>query len=80
MILESVSDLGLSMANCRGQSYDGADNIAGKYVEASTLIQGQFNNALYIHCMNHRLNLCVADTCSLTMVSFCLIHPYASFI
>ena len=56
------------MDNCRGQSYDGAGNMAGRYVGASTLIQNQFPKAIYVHCMNHRLNLCVADTCSLTMV------------
>ena len=42
--------------------------MAGRYVGASTLIQNQFPKAIYVHCMNHRLNLCVADTCSLTMV------------
>ena len=64
MILKAVADLGLPMANCRGQSYDGAGNMAGKYNGVSSLIQGQFSKALYVHCMNHRLNLCVADTCS----------------
>ena len=56
------------MDDCRGQSYDGAGNMAGRYVGASTLIQGAFKKALYVHCMNHRLNLCVADTWSLQMV------------
>ena len=68
MILGAVADLGLSMSNCRGQSYDGAGNMAGKYNGVSSLIQGQFSKALYVHCMNHRLNLCVADTCSLYLV------------
>ena len=56
------------MDDCRGQSYNSAGNMAGKYLGASTLTQGQFNKALYVHCINHCLNLCVADTCSLTMV------------
>ena len=64
LIINLVRDLGLTMDNCRGQSYDGAGNMAGRYVGASTLIQ----HAIYVHCMNHRLNLCVADTCSLAMV------------
>ncbi|CAB4020457.1 52 kDa repressor of the inhibitor of the kinase-like [Paramuricea clavata] len=64
MILKAVADLGLPMANCRGQSYDGAGDMAGKYNGVSSLIQGQFSKAFYVHCMNHRLNLCVADTCS----------------
>ena len=68
LIINLVRDLGLTMDKCRGQSYDGAGNMAGRYVGASTLIQHQFPKAIYVHCMNHRLNLCVADTCSLAMV------------
>ena len=64
LILKSINDLGLNMDDCRGQSYDGAGNMAGRYVGASTLIQRQFQKVVYVHCMNHRLNLCVADTCS----------------
>ena len=67
-IINSVHDLGLTMDNCRGQSYGGAGNMASRYVGASTLIQHQFPKAIYVHCMNHSLNLCVADTCSLAMV------------
>ena len=68
VIITSINDMGLSMDCCRGQAYDGAGSMAGKYVGASTLIQNQFNKAIYIHCMNHRLNLCVANTCSLQLV------------
>ena len=68
LIINSVRDLGLTMDNCRGQSYDGAGNMAGRYVGASTLIQHQFPKAIYVRGMNHCLNLCIADTCSLAMV------------
>ena len=68
LILKSINDLGLNMDDCRGQSHDGAGNMAGRYVGASTLIQRQFQKVVYVHCMNHRLNLCVADTCSLAVV------------
>ena len=57
LIINLVRDLGLTMDNCRGQSYDGAGNMAGRYVGASTLIQHQFPKAIYVHCMNHRLIL-----------------------
>ena len=68
MIMKAIEEQGLSMNDCRGQSYDGAGNMAGKYQGAATRLQGQFSKALYVHCMSHRLNLCVADTCSLPMV------------
>lgn len=49
LIIYLVRDLGLTMDNCRGQSYDGAGNMAGRYVGASTLIQHQFPKAIYVH-------------------------------
>lgn len=49
LIINLVRDLGLTMDNCRGQSYDGAGNMAGRYVGASTLIQHQFPKAIYVH-------------------------------
>ena len=57
------------MEDCRGQCYDGAGNMAGRLSEASSLIPQAHEKAIYVHCMNHRLNLCVADTCSLALVS-----------
>ena len=68
MILKVVSDLGLSMDDCRGQCYDGAGNMAGQYNGAAALIKEQHQKAIFVHCMNHRLNLCIADTCSLPLV------------
>ena len=68
IILKAVSDLGLSMDDCRGQCYDGAGNMPGQFNGASALIKQQYEKAIYVHCMSHRLNLCVADTCSLTLV------------
>ena len=62
LILKSINDLGLNMDDFRGQSYHGAGNMDGRYVGA--LIERRFQIAVYVHCMNHRLNLCVADTCS----------------
>lgn len=73
LILKSINDLGSNMDDCRGQSYDGAGNMAcwcvgNVVIGASTLLQRQFQKVVYVHCMNHRLNLCVANTCSLPLV------------
>jgi len=68
VILKVIADMGLCMDDCRGQCYDGAGNMAGEYNGASALIQQQFEKAIYVHCLSHRLNLCVADTCSITLV------------
>ena len=57
-ILSAVADLGLPMADCCGQCYDGAGNMAGRLNGASSLITAEHEKAIYVHCMNHRLNLC----------------------
>ena len=69
LILQASADLGLSMDDCRGQCYDGAGNMAGRLSGVSSLIRQAHEKAIYVHCMNHRLNLCVADTCSLALLS-----------
>ncbi|XP_068686728.1 52 kDa repressor of the inhibitor of the protein kinase-like [Montipora foliosa] len=65
LILQASADLGLSMDDCRGQCYDGAGNMAGRLSGASSLIRQAHEKAIYVHC----INLCVADTCSLALVS-----------
>ena len=52
----------------RGQSYDGAGNMAGVKSGASSNILRLFPKALYFHCSAPRLNLLVAETCKLLSV------------
>ena len=68
LLMETASKLGLDMENCRGQGYDGAGNMSGKYIGAATLISRDYPAALYIHCASHRLNLCVAETCKIQAI------------
>ena len=68
LIIGAVGDWGLSMDDCRGQCYDGAGNMSGRLNGASSLIRAEHDKAIYVHCMNHMLNLCVADTCQLPLV------------
>ena len=62
LILKAVADYGLNMEDCRGQAYDGAGNMAGRYNGAARLIQNVHKSALYVHCFSHQLNLCIAAT------------------
>ncbi|CAH3167123.1 unnamed protein product [Pocillopora meandrina] len=68
IITAAVANLGLTMEDCRGQCYDGAGNMAGRLNGASSLISAEHEKAIYVHCMNHRLNLCIADTCQLPIL------------
>ena len=63
-IKTEIRSLGLDLHNCRGQGYDGAGNMSGKYIGAAVRIQNDFLDAIYVHCASHRLNLCVTNACS----------------
>ena len=67
-IKETLGSLGLDLNNCRGQGYDGAGNMSGKYIGAAALLKKDSPLALYVHCASHRLNLCVANTCKIQPV------------
>lgn len=67
-ILEALETYGLNIANLRGQGYDGAGNMAGKYRDAASVLQSKYPKAVYVHCAAHALNLCVVATCSVQLV------------
>ena len=64
-ITEALERYSLEMKNCRGQGYDGAGNMSGKYIGASSIIRRQYPLAIYIHCASHRLNLCITASCQI---------------
>ena len=68
LVLEALENLGLSYKDCRGQGYDGAGNVAGHLSGLSARILAINHKAIYVHCSSHRLNLCVAKSCSVTLV------------
>ena len=55
------------------QSYDGASVISGQLGGVQTLMKEHYPYAIYIHCVAHRLNLIVVDTCKNIIVSYFLI-------
>ncbi|RCW19135.1 hypothetical protein GLYMA_12G115000v4 [Glycine max] len=48
---------GLSLSSIRGQRYDGASNMRGKFGGLRTLIQNENPSAYYVHCFAHQLQL-----------------------
>ena len=50
---------------CQGQGYHGAGAVAGIYNGTAALIRSEFKKAIFVHCSSHRLNLCVAASCSI---------------
>ena len=67
-ITTEIRSLGLDIQNCRGQAYDGAGNMAGKYQGTAARIQLEYPLALYVHCASHRLYLCIVKSCEILLV------------
>ena len=55
--------LNLPMSGLRGQTYDGASNMAGKYTGAQAILRRQQPLALYVHCGAHCVNLITQAGC-----------------
>lgn len=67
-VVDLVTSLGLDMANCRGQCYDGAGNMAGRVNGAAKLILNDYPKAEFTHCRSHALNLAVMKGCKVQTV------------
>lgn len=67
-ISELLEQLGLSLTNLRGQGYDGAANMSGKFKGTQAYISKHKPLATYVHCYSHCLNLVLVKACSVQPV------------
>ena len=78
--------LSLNLKYLRGQSYDGAGNMAGRYQGAAAVIQRDYPRAVYFHCAAHALNLCIVAACNVqevrnflaTLEQICLFFSFSA--
>ena len=56
-VLEFLRDTGIDITRCRGQTYDNASNMSGRYSGMQKLIKDVVATADYIPCAAHSLNL-----------------------
>ena len=81
-LLEFFKVHDISIADCRGQSYDNASNMSGKYNGMQAIIRQQCNLAEYVPCDAHSLNL-VGQTaigcCTLAIGFFRFLQGLYSF-
>jgi len=61
LICDAMLCLGLPVKNLRGQCYDDAANMSGRFQGVQVKIGQKQPLALYIHCSNHCLNLALQD-------------------
>ena len=64
----TLEKLTLDLNDLRGQGYDGAGNMSGKYRGAAAIIQHDYPKALYVHCVSHVLNLCIVAASSIQAI------------
>ena len=67
-IEKALADCHLDPSKLRGQAYDGASNMSGKYKGCAAIIQQKYPLAIYSHCCSHILNLAIVQACSLIQV------------
>lgn len=67
-IVEKLEEWGLDVADIRGQAYDGAANMAGKFKGVKSRILELNDKALFFHCASHCLSLCVVKACQVPYV------------
>jgi len=65
LILENLSTFGVELKYFRGQGYDGAAAMSGRYKGVQAHIKHFYPFAIYVHCSAHLLNLVVSKSCSL---------------
>ena len=72
-VISMVRNLGLDLANCRGQSYDNASNMSGKYNGLQAQLKKVNPLIHYTPCAAHSLNLVGINTmedCCADVISF----------
>lgn len=72
VIFAYFSELGIDIKDCRGQSYDNASNMSGKYNGLQSRIKQHSPSADFIPCASHSLNLIgnTAAECCIEAVEF----------
>ena len=66
LFFEFIEDNRIRLKDLKGQSYDNASNVSGKYKDMQAIIKECNHQAEYIPCVAHFLNLvgkCAAECC-----------------
>lgn len=71
-ILQTLKYLNLDLSDCRGQSYDNANNMSGIYGGLQAKIKSDNHLAKYVPCAAHSINLVVQHSaaCCMEVTSF----------
>jgi hypothetical protein len=73
LIMSSLREFKIPLADCKGQGYDNGSNMKGAYKGAQAIILKANSEAIYSACTCHSLNLCgeqAAESCSAAVTFF----------
>ena len=56
-LLDFLESVNVDVSMCRGQSYDNASNMAGKYAGVQAIIKERCPEAFFVPCFAHSLNI-----------------------
>ena len=68
-ILKFYEEKGINILDCRGQCYDGAPNMQSLKKGAASYILKESPKAYTTHCCSHSLNLSLASTCKIPIIT-----------
>ncbi|XP_065650982.1 zinc finger MYM-type protein 1-like [Hydra vulgaris] len=81
-ILDLLERYDIDITNCRGQAYDNASNMSGKYSGLQARLKERSELAFYIPCAGHSLNLvgqCCVSECINSINYFGVLQSLYSF-
>lgn len=82
IIVSTIEELGLNLLNCRGQSYDNAANMAGRYSGVQARIKNLNPLAEFVPCSGHSLNLVgvnAVESSTTAVGYFCILQGVYNF-
>lgn len=61
-------NFGINIQYLRGQGYDGAASMSGRFNGVQSIIKKQYKTAVYVHCSAHVLNLVICSSCEIACI------------
>ena len=81
-LMQYLNSHNIDIKDCRGQSYDNASNMSGKYNGLQAKVKNLCNYADFVPCFGHSLNLvgtCCAEVCQQAVLYFSFLSGLYTF-
>lgn len=81
VFLTTLNSCGININYLRGQGYDGAAAMSGKFIGVQVRIIEKYPTALYVNCVSHSINLALSNAVDVVPIrnSFGVIEKVYTF-